>query len=345
MVSNAPKVTLQINLAPMDLRHVREILPHELRQLGDQVDEILLVLDDNPGPRVDRAVWERSKAGLERVAEECRERWPHLRLVEVDYSPATAKQVADAFAAGQLIPDKDWRGAPIYAYFFGLWAAQHDYIFHMDSDMMYGGGSQTWVAEAVDLLQSRPDVLLCSPLPGPPTADGRLTAQTLPREPLDSLAYRADQVSTRLCLLDRARFFEKVGRVTITPPPTRKVWLARLDGYPPFDCAELLLTRALVESGLVRIDFLGRDPGLWGVHPPYRSEHFYERLPGLIARIEAGDVTDTQRGNYDVDDSMIDWSSARQPRWRRLKRHAELGVHNLVVARGARPQAAGSRVP
>jgi hypothetical protein len=187
----------------MDLRHAREILPHELRQLGNQVDEILLVLDNNRGPRADPADWERGGVGLHDLADQCRDRWPHLRLVEVDYSPAAAEQVADAFAGGQWIPDKDWRGAPIYAYFFGLWAARHDYIFHMDSDIMYGGGSQTWVEEGVELLQSRSDVLLCSPLPGPPTADGRLTSQTLPREPLDSLAYRADQVSTRLCLLDR----------------------------------------------------------------------------------------------------------------------------------------------
>ena len=83
-------------------------------------------------------------------------------------------------------------------------------------------------------------------------------------------------------------------------------WLARLDGYPPYDCAELLLTRALVESGMSRIDFLGRDQGLWGVHPPYRSELFYEQLPSLIERIEAGDVTEAQRGNHDVDDSMIE---------------------------------------
>jgi hypothetical protein len=337
-------VTLQINLAPTDLRHAREILPHELRQLGDQVAEILLVMDVNKNPMVDPAVWERGKIGLRELAEDCRERYPHLRLIDVDTSPAVAKQVADVFSGGRPIPEKDWRGAPIYAYFFGLWAARHDYIFHMDSDMLYGGGSQTWVAEAVELLQSRPDVLVCSPLPGPPTADGRLTAQNLPREPLDSLAYRADALSTRVCMLDRARFRAKVGSVVAVAPSPRKVWLARFDGYPPYQCAEIILSTALVKSGLIRIDFLGQEPGLWSVHPPYRSELFYDRLPSLIARIEAADVTEAQRGNYDVDDSMMDWSSARKPRWRRLMRHGELGARNLLSAfRSARPPAA-SRV-
>ena len=37
--------TLQINLAPTDLPHLIHILPHQIRQLGGQVDEILLTLD------------------------------------------------------------------------------------------------------------------------------------------------------------------------------------------------------------------------------------------------------------------------------------------------------------
>src|SRR5258708_3765673 len=37
--------TLQINLAPTDLPHLIHILPHQIRQLGAQVDEILLTLD------------------------------------------------------------------------------------------------------------------------------------------------------------------------------------------------------------------------------------------------------------------------------------------------------------
>ena len=37
--------TLQINLAPTDLPHLIHVLPHQIRQFGGQVDEILLTLD------------------------------------------------------------------------------------------------------------------------------------------------------------------------------------------------------------------------------------------------------------------------------------------------------------
>ena len=326
-------VTLQVNLAPPDLRHAREILPHELRQLGHQVAEILLVLDLNRNRLGDPAAWANGEAGLRSLAEGLQERYPHLRLIEVDSSPDTALQVAQAFSGGEPLPQKDWRGAPVYPYFFGLWAARNRYVLHMDSDMLYGGGSSTWVQEAVELLQSRPDVLLCSPLPGPPTATGELVAQELPREPLDSLAFRADQISSRVFLMDIDRFRERVGGIEIVPPPRDKVWLARLDGYTPCECAETMLSTALVGASLSRIDFLGQEPGLWSLHPPYRSELFYDTLPTLISRVEAGEVPDEQRGRYDVHDSMVDWSSARKPRWRRWMRHAELALRNLTESR------------
>jgi hypothetical protein len=37
--------TVQINLAPTDLPHLIHILPHQIRQFGGQVDEILLTVD------------------------------------------------------------------------------------------------------------------------------------------------------------------------------------------------------------------------------------------------------------------------------------------------------------
>jgi hypothetical protein len=329
---DAPRdgVTLQINLAPPDLRHVREILPHELRQLGDQVDEILLVMDLNRNRLGDPAVWRDGAAGLREFAASLERRYPHLRLIEVDASPGAVAKVAAEFTGSQPMPQKDWRGAPIYPYFFGVWAARNNYVFHMDSDMLFGGGSQTWVREAVELMQSRPDVLFCSPLPGPPTASGELVTQTLPREPLDTLAFRADQVSTRVFMIDRRRFKDRVRAIEVIAPPRDKVWLARLDGYLPFETAEILLSNALVKNGLTRIDFLGHEPGLWSLHPPYRSELFYDALPDLISRIESGEVAVGQRGDFDVNDSMIDWSSARKPRWRRLLRHGQLALRNLV---------------
>src|SRR6266568_7027687 len=159
-------VTLQINLAPTDLPHARHILPHQLRQWAGQVDEVVLTLDlHRSGGRFSEA-WEERLPGMRDLVERCFGLYATARLCEVDYSASVAADIGVRFFGGRSVPAKDWNGGPFYSYFFGLHAASNNYVFHMDSDMMFGGGSQTWAGEAVRLLRERADVLICSPLPG-----------------------------------------------------------------------------------------------------------------------------------------------------------------------------------
>jgi hypothetical protein len=45
---------------------------------------------------------------------------------------------------------------------------------------------------------------------------------------------------------------------------------------------------------------------------------FYRRLPQLVREIETGNIPEAQRGHYDINDSMVDWSEARRlNRWHR----------------------------
>ena len=324
-------VSLQISLAPGDLAHAKYTVPHQLRQWADQVDETLLVLDaGRPGVRRSRE-WKENLTSLRRLIDACCAEYRNVRALDVDYSADVARELARAYFGGASVPATDWNGTAFYAYFFGLWAARHRYVFHMDSDMMYGGGSRTWVREAVALLASRPDVLICSPLPGPPTDDGRLTSQALEPEPLTSLAYRAHSLSTRLFVIDRRRFHSRIGQVTLLRPPHRRwVLQALVEGRPPYEVPELIFSHAMSQHGLLRIDFLGSAPGMWSVHPPYRSALFYERLPALIEAIEAGDVPGAQRGDHDINYSMIDWTSARKSLRQKLLKHQRLIVNNLA---------------
>ena len=47
----------------------------------------------------------------------------------------------------------------------------------------------------------------------------------------------------------------------------------------------------------------------FSLHPPHRNAEFYRRLPELVARTEADDFPADQRGCYDVNSSLIDWSA------------------------------------
>jgi hypothetical protein len=318
-------VTLQISLAPTDLPHARHIVPHQLRQWAGQVDEVLLTLDLHRSRGRFSEAWAERLPGMRQLIADLCAQYPHARVCEVDYSDDMRSRLAEEYFGGRRTPEKDWNGGPFYSYFYGLHAAAHDYVLHMDSDMLFGGGSQTWVAEALRLLAQHLDVVACNPLPGPPTADGALRSQTLDPFPHSSIAYSVSQLSTRIFLLDRARFRRIVPVLPLLPAPTRlRQWQARLDGNPPFALPEEIISYAMTRRCVLRVDFLGDSPGMWTVHPPYRTAEFYERLPELIAHIEAGDVPEGQRGMHDMNGSMIDWSGALAPRWRRAARHVGL---------------------
>ncbi|HEY3960417.1 MAG TPA: hypothetical protein VGL68_07895 [Solirubrobacteraceae bacterium] len=315
-------VTLQINVAPTDLPHAVSTLPHQLRQWSGQVEEILFTLDLHRTPRGGRFAegWEeRHKPMLQLLGDLCRE-YPSAHVAPVDYTPAAMHDVARAFTNGSPIPAKDTKGAPFYPYLHGLHVARNDLVFHLDSDIMFGGSSQTWVAEASELLANSEDVLACSPLPGPPARDGRLRGQTASPFEYGSPAFRFSGLSTRLFLIDRERLRGRLLPLHLLGPvrPVSRA-KARLHGNPPYRAAELTISDAMRAAELSRVDFLGADPGVWSLHPPFRSPQFYRELPRLIQRIETSDIPNAQRGDYEINDSMFDWSSARRKaRIRRL---------------------------
>lgn len=83
-----------------------------------------------------------------------------MQTVFVDYGEDARKRVAQEWTEGHPVPEKDFRGGPSYAYFYGLTEAKGRYVLHSDSDMFFGGGSQQWIKEAVDLFERSPDILL-----------------------------------------------------------------------------------------------------------------------------------------------------------------------------------------
>src|SRR5215813_13420723 len=138
-------VTLQINLAPRDFRFARYLLPHQVRQWGGQVAEILLVIESRRSRGHLGQDWEEVMKAILGLANSI----PNARVISVDYSPQARQAVSkEFFGSRHRLPAKDCVGGPFYAYFYGLNRAAHNLVLHSDSDMFYGGGSQTWMAEA-----------------------------------------------------------------------------------------------------------------------------------------------------------------------------------------------------
>jgi hypothetical protein len=319
-------ITLQVSLAPPDLRLARETLPHQLRCWARQVDEVLFTVD--LGQRRRGPAWSRVRTELGQFLDEICAREAKATALEVDYSAATAAEVSERFFGGRAVPLRDFYGKVVYPYFFGLHAARHRYVLHVDADMIFGGASDTWTVEARRLLDERDDVFSCSPLPGPPgdapmprhvavghagSARRRALASNgvaVSNPLLAGPALRFARMSTRTFLLDRTAFDSGLVEARPDRPGPRACLAAVAKGAltqrnPWYAPAETSLTAAMRRRGMVRIDFLGSAPGMWSLHPPHRTEPFYRALPEVIRRVEAGEIPTGQRGDYDLNGSLL----------------------------------------
>ncbi len=312
--------SFQINLSPSDFRHSNLLLTHQITAWQHQVDEVLLTIDLHKSPGRFGSDWEIGKVRLLDFVSSL----SGVRVEVVDYSIEARRKVDSEWSGGTQIPMKDFRGGPSYAYFYGLSAARGRYIIHADADIFFGGRSNSWVKEAIDVFESNPDILFLGAYSGAPTPDLRIL--TLPCEQSSAArgGHRFDFMSTRLFMLDRTRFHQRIGEFKPSRPTLRSVLKACVEGNPAWDLPEHWMTSAMNKANMCRFEFLGSGAGMWYLHPPYRCEDFYSKLPYIIDTIENGKLPDAQLGCHDINDSMVDWTAAtdalkKNRWWRRLE--------------------------
>jgi hypothetical protein len=321
-------IVAQISTYPGDLRHFQELLPHHIRVWGPSVERIVVTIDTHQASsgRYRAGNYEENLQKLRQLVTEARRVYPALESVDVDYSEAARREVAEYFFDRKMIPAKAWDGGYFHSFFFGLHATRAQYIIHFDGDMLFGGGSKSWISEAIATLDQQPDGLMIAPFPGPPRSDGKVFGHEAeagggPSDESAALrfAYRRGYLSSRAFFTDLNKFKSKLGAFTWVRASAKQRFKSRLLGHEPEVIeAEALISKTLHNKGYYRIDMLGKRPGMWSLHPPYRSAEFYRRLPDFIRSVENDDVPDAQRGHYDLNDSMIDWTEARAAnRWHR----------------------------
>jgi len=177
---------LQINLYPLDARHVSHTLRHELEVWSGQVQRVILTVDtkrSNSG-RYRGIAYEEHRRRLFEHIEGFARRFPKIEVTEVDYTPAALEAVRQRyFARSAGYPEKAFDGGPFHAYFHGLLKADADYVVHMDGDMLFGGGSQKWLKEASGWLACGPASIIVSgsgAAASSGAACGRLSRLSLP---------------------------------------------------------------------------------------------------------------------------------------------------------------------
>jgi hypothetical protein len=301
-------VTVQINLAPSDYYHAVRLLEHHIEIFESQTDEILLTFDFNPARLRDIQKAERETALLHGLIASLQSQHPSIVVRDVDYSAPVVNAVLGHFFTNTA-ELYDFRGAPIYPYLFGLSSAKNDLVFHIDSDMFFGGFSSVWIREAIELLQADAEVATVSPLPGPPHPERILLGQDEYTAYKDmDYAFKFSSMSTRVFFMDRRLLAHKLRS---SRPLLRRRLLALYEGFPQSDTLERIISEMMMSFRKFRVDFLGTGRGLYSLHPLYRSEAFYQSIPDALRRLREDDIPDDQLGRFDISDSFLDWGDAK----------------------------------
>ncbi|MEX2641098.1 MAG: hypothetical protein WD266_10450 [Balneolales bacterium] len=298
------------------------MVSHQIRILGNQVQEILIVADIQAGKGrfhfQDEAI-----VNFKKVLEKIQRQWK-VRIEFVDYSPNAQTRVAGNLWNKNKLPVKDYRGGPFYSYFYGIEACACDYVLHLDSDMILGGGLQSWCSDAINVYEQDDRIASILPLSGPPPRrpgipdqfrENSLDYKKLPH------SYRSNKFTTRVFLIAKERFIRILRDISLDKPDMFRYMLGKWQGNPSVQAPEQLLGKYCQDNKYYRLDYLGNGPGLWTLHPPFRSELFYEKLAGILTSVEAGNIPEVQRGFYDINDGFFDWSESveKLPFYRRYK--------------------------
>ena len=287
--------TFALLAGPRDTGFLKATLRHLLKMCSFSFREILVVADDLP----------RSDGSLNTDVEvscftDLLRRLTRDQTVTrcVYLSEIATDRLAEKHFGSRVSTMRDHRSIPLLAWIVGIEAAQTDFVLHFDSDiLLHQAPGHSWIRTGMTLMHEDPLAMFVSPLPGPPSCDGRLCAQaTAPT--LDNQGnFRFKTFSSRRFLLSKQRF-EK-----LLPTPLRYISLKRrLLMQVGFGSAirpwEYCVSCALQESKYYRVHLCS--PKAWALHCPDHSQAWLRSLPAVIKRVEEGRYPSEQGGHYDL---------------------------------------------
>jgi hypothetical protein len=269
-----PNVSFTVNTCITDIPFLEQTLRHALRSLAFPFSERLIAYD--PGNPM-------GKYGSRRRGDPAHllaifERLTSDGLIDrVDTIPWDEKHQAEIltkYFGRDDIELKDFSGAPIYQYLYALDRCSGDYVFHMDSDMLFHTTpGSSWIEKGVELLQREPKVLFATCRGGPPQARSRL--ERLLKRPVGKKPshdwIKADTLSTRYFLMDRKKFYERLLPIVQSRPS---------------EPLEDSITHTLKLRQLERWTMTGTQH--WSIHPWQHDENYVQHLDKLIWAVENG---------------------------------------------------------
>lgn len=266
-------VSFTVNVCNSDAPYLEQTLRHMMRQLNFPFVERVATYD--PG-RQEGKYAERiqgTQSEVERILERLLADGVIDRVDVVPWTEDEQQRILQKYFGGRQVDLKDFSGAPIYQYLYAMDACRGDYLFHVDSDMLfYRAGERSWLYDGLDLLKRESRVIVATPQGGPPQARNwleRLTGHSFEPRPTRDW-HHADFVSTRYFLMDVARFHACLP----------------LEQAKPGEPLENSFSYTFARKGYARWSMNGYTH--WAIHPWRHDANYVRHLDDLIWAVENG---------------------------------------------------------
>ena len=273
MPHTPPTVSFTVNACNSDAPFLEQTLRHMMRALAFPFCEKRVAYD--PGSQEGKYA-ERIQ-GSQNVVEAILQRLLDEHVIDhvdvIPWNEAEQNRILGRYFGNANIDLKDFSGAPIYQYLWALDQCSGEYLFHVDSDMLfYRSGAQSWIDDGLALLKREPRVIVATPQGGPPQARNwleRLTGRSFAGAP-KSAWHHASFTSTRYFLIDKARFHACLP----------------LHQAKPGEPLENSLSHTFNAKGYARWSMNGYSH--WAIHPWKHDANYVRYLDDLIWAVENG---------------------------------------------------------
>lgn len=288
-------------VARTDCLFLEKTIPHLVQACNFPFTEKVAFIDTAPlGRRFSGRFGIGSDADLRRSVARLIEDGHLDRAVDISYEKALRKTVYRQTFGRDLWEVQDSGGYPILGLAQSFQNLIGDYVLHLDIDLLcHGSQKGSWVAEGIRTLQDNEDLVFVAPLSGPPSQDGTLRQGTTKyRHDKERDLYLFQDVTSRKILFRRHTYDSILPMNPLWTSPRRRL-LSQITRKSELWNWEIMVSERLRETGKFRADLSG-DQG-WTLHTPDHGPEFIERLPEFIAKVEAGEIPDAQKGHYDLD--------------------------------------------
>ncbi len=273
MARTTPTVSFTVNACNSDAPYLEQTLRHMFRAMNFPFFEKRVAYD--PG-RQEGKYTERIQ-GNQHTVEAILKRLLDEKIIDhvdvIPWNETEQNRILKQYFGREDIDLKDFSGAPIYQYLYALDLCSGDYIFHVDSDMLfYRSVEESWINDGIALLQREPQVIVATPQGGPPQARNwieRLTGHSFERKPKSDW-HHASFTSTRYFLMDAAKFRNCLP----------------LQQDKPGEPLENSLSHTFTLKGYQRWSMNGYKH--WAIHPWKHDENYIRHLDDLIWAVENG---------------------------------------------------------